>query len=204
LWCFSPQSFFMARSKEFNEHEVLEKAVSLFHKNGYYATSAQDIVDTLGISRSSLYDTFGDKRNLFIQSLKQYQKDNSLKMISELKLNNDVEDLIYSIFKIAVQEIQEDTMNKGCFMVNTAIELSAHDEEIKKVVQQNQMDVENAFKVAIKKGQESGVFSKKHNAVAFARFLFNNIVGLRVSSRLSLSSKNQKDIIEVVLQTLKN
>ncbi len=50
---------------------VLDKAMNLFWQKGYNATSAQDLVNGLSISRSSLYDTFGDKHSLFVKALKQ-------------------------------------------------------------------------------------------------------------------------------------
>ena len=64
----------MARTKDFDEDEVLTKAMNLFWLNGYNGTSMQDLVDGLGISRSSLYDTFGDKRSLFLKTLENYKK----------------------------------------------------------------------------------------------------------------------------------
>jgi TetR/AcrR family transcriptional repressor of nem operon len=67
----------MARTKDFDENEVLKKAVDIFWLKGYSATSMQDLVDGLGISRSSLYDTYGDKHTLFMKALESYQSVNS-------------------------------------------------------------------------------------------------------------------------------
>ena len=64
----------MGRNKDFDEEELLEKAVNVFWKKGYNATSAQDLVDALGINRSSLYNTYTDKKTLFTKSLKHYQQ----------------------------------------------------------------------------------------------------------------------------------
>lgn len=60
----------MARTKTFDEVQVLEKAQAIFWCKGYNGTSMQDLVDGLGISRSSLYDTYTDKRELFLIALK--------------------------------------------------------------------------------------------------------------------------------------
>ena len=64
----------MARTKEFNEDQALDKAIEIFWHKGYNGTSAQDLVNHLGLSRSSLYDTFGDKQKLFVKSLKTISK----------------------------------------------------------------------------------------------------------------------------------
>ena len=62
----------MARTKCFNRDEALEKAMQAFWAKGYEATSVQDLVDCMGINRGSLYDTFGDKHQLFLEALDQY------------------------------------------------------------------------------------------------------------------------------------
>ena len=59
----------MPRTKNFDPAEVLEKAKNLFWEKGYYATSMQDLVDTLGINRASMYDTYGGKDQLFAKAL---------------------------------------------------------------------------------------------------------------------------------------
>ena len=64
----------MARTKDFDENEVLTKAMHLFWSKGYNATSMEDLVSGLGISRSSLYDTYTDKHTLFIKALENYQQ----------------------------------------------------------------------------------------------------------------------------------
>ena len=66
----------MPRVKLFDQNEVLTKAMNLFWKQGYAATSVQDLVQHLGINRASLYDTFGDKDQLFKKSFELYRKQN--------------------------------------------------------------------------------------------------------------------------------
>ena len=63
----------MVRHKEFNIAKAIEKVKDLFWLQGYQATSIQDLVNHLGISRSSLYDTFADKHSLFLMTLDQYE-----------------------------------------------------------------------------------------------------------------------------------
>ena len=67
----------MPRTKAFDEQEVLEKAMELFWKKGYYATSIQDLVNHLGINRASLYDTFGGKKKLFLHTFSHYRTVNT-------------------------------------------------------------------------------------------------------------------------------
>lgn len=193
----------MSRTKEFDEADVLGKAVALFQSKGYNGTSAQDLVDTLCISRSSLYDTFGDKRTLFIKALKHYQLTASKSMIEMVNNSTNIEETIRIIFTTTIKEALEDKLSKGCFMVNTTIELAPHDKEIAEIVNQNMADVEQALCLAIKKGQNQGVFTKSKSALALARFLFNNISGLRVASKSGAEKKVYDDVVQVVLSALK-
>ena len=193
----------MARKKEFDEKALLDKAVSLFWRKGYHATSAQDLVDELGISRSSLYDTYTDKRNLFKESLKAYQQNNTQALIDLADHSDDAAQTIRQIFQDIIRESTEAEVARGCFMVNTAVELSSQDKEIGEFVNQNNKSVEDALTKLVKKGQASGQLSTKNTARAFARFLFSSISGLRVAARAGTDRKVLNDIVEVTLSALR-
>ncbi|WP_369013649.1 TetR/AcrR family transcriptional regulator [Flavobacterium anhuiense] len=185
----------MARTKEFNEDQALDKAIEIFWHKGYNGTSAQDLVNHLGLSRSSLYDTFGDKQKLFVKSLKRYQKKN-LDSLNELFENaENIKTALTEIFKQAVIESLQDRITKGCFMVNSAVELAMHDPEIAKIVHDNQKVVEDVFCNAVRKGQELGQISEKQDARSLARFIFNNYSGIRVLARAGEKDKQVYDDI---------
>lgn len=154
----------MARTKEFNEDQALDKAIEIFWHKGYNGTSAQDLVTHLGLSRSSLYDTFGDKQKLFSKALQKYQSDNYVKIKEILETSTNIKETLNVIFKLAVVESLEDRITKGCFMVNSSVELAMHDEEIAKIVSSNQKVMEEVFYTAVKKGQEAGHISNATEA----------------------------------------
>ncbi|UWY28197.1 TetR/AcrR family transcriptional regulator [Flavobacterium sp. TR2] len=189
----------MARTKEFNEEQALDKAIEIFWHKGYNGTSAQDLVNHLGLSRSSLYDTFGDKQKLFVKSLKRYQKQNldGLKTLFENAEN--IKTALTDIFKQAVIESLQDRITKGCFMVNSAVELAMHDPEIAKIVHDNQKVVEEIFYNAVKKGQASGQISDKQEARSLARFIFNNYSGIRVLAR---TGEKDKQVYDDILKSI--
>jgi TetR/AcrR family transcriptional regulator, transcriptional repressor for nem operon len=192
----------MARTKEFDTDKVLEKAVALFSCKGYNGASMQDVVDCLGLSRSSLYDTFGDKRQLYLEALKKYRQEKTSCMIQQIQQTSDIKSLIQQILQSAVQEGLEDPQQKGCFMVNSTIEMAPHDPEFARVVQSNMQDVEDAFSEAIKKGQFQGHIAAVHDPRSLARFIFNTISGLRVAAKSGADKKVFDDIIHVTLSVL--
>jgi TetR/AcrR family transcriptional regulator, transcriptional repressor for nem operon len=193
----------MARTKVFDEEIVLNKAVNLFWEKGYNGTSAQDLVDELEISRSSLYDTYGDKYQLFKNSLLQYRKKFAGSMIEMIDKSVDFEKTIKDVFQYVVTESLQEKFSKGCFMVNSAVELAPHNSEIAQIVNANMQDVEDALFRIIKKGQDAGQFSKNNTARSLARFVFNAISGLRVASKSGADKKVFDDIVKVTLSALK-
>jgi TetR/AcrR family transcriptional repressor of nem operon len=193
----------MARTKVFDEEIVLNKAVNLFWEKGFNGTSAQDLVDELGISRSSLYDTYGDKYQLFKNSLLQYRKKFAGAMIEMIEKSNDYEKTLKDIFQYVVTESLQEKCSKGCFMVNSSIELAPHNSEIAEIVNDNMKDIEEALFRLIKKGQDIGQFSTSHSARSLARFIFNTISGLRVASKSGTEKKIFDDIVKVTLSALK-
>ena len=193
----------MGRKKDFDEDELLEKATNLFWRKGYYATSAQDLVDELKINRSSLYNTYSDKKTLFQKSLKKYQEQQTNAFIALLKKAEDPETAIKKVFADLIKESNEDTVARGCFMVNTAVELAGQDEEIGALVHNNNNSVEDALTAIIEKGQKMGQFSTKNSPRAFARFLFGNINALRVIARSGADKSALDDVANVALSALK-
>lgn len=189
----------MARTKEFNEDQALDKAIEIFWHKGYNGTSAQDLVTHLGLSRSSLYDTFGDKQKLFSMALKRYQKQGQDYVKNLLEESGDVKATLTLIFKQAVLESLEDRITKGCFMVNSSVELAMHDEEIAKIVNDNRQTMEAVFLKAVTKGQEAGQISTKQNARILARFIFNNYTGIRVLAR---SGEKDKQVYDDILKAM--
>jgi TetR/AcrR family transcriptional repressor of nem operon len=192
----------MARPKNFDEQEVLTRAVNLFWCKGYHATSIQDVVENLCINRASLYDTYGDKHMLFIKALKHYQSIQADALIKIIENAGTVKETIKGIFDLAVTDILQDTSRKGCFMANATLELANSDKEIAQIVSANRQKIEKAFYEAIMKGQQRGEISSRHNAQALASFLFNTYNGLQVIGKTGADRQTLENIVKVSLSIL--
>jgi TetR/AcrR family transcriptional repressor of nem operon len=193
----------MARSKEFEEAAILDKAVHLFWCKGYNGTSMQEVVDCLGISRSSLYDTFGDKRQLYLAALGRYRCQMAGALLQAVQQATEVVPTLRKVFEMAVQESLADPLGKGCFMVNSTVELAPHDPEVARIVKANLEDIEEAFYQLIRKGQQQGEITPKHDARALARFLFNAMSGLRVAAKAGAGRGVYEDVVNLSLSVLR-
>ena len=192
----------MARTKDFDEDEVLKKAVDLFWLKGYNATSMQDLVDGLGISRSSLYDTYGDKHSLFIKALEHYRQENSGVFCNLVSTDRPAKETIRMLLESVAGQLAADPTNKGCFMVNAEVEVAPHDSEVSRIICNNDQQIEDAFFVVIKKGQETGEIKNPGDARALARFTFNTVKGLRVTAKSTNDKAVFDDVINMAISAL--
>jgi TetR/AcrR family transcriptional repressor of nem operon len=192
----------MARTKTFDEEEVLNKAMLFFWHKGYNGTSPQEILDELGLSRSSLYDTYGDKRSLFISALKRYRNTVTAQIVSTLEASKNVPDTLKGLFQISRNSCFQGESKRGCFMVNSKMELAPHDEEIAAIVKENREALETAFTGAIKRGQEAGQISKDNPPRALARFIMNNLWGLTAHAKSGADKRVFDDIIRITLSVV--
>lgn len=192
----------MARTKDFDENEVLQKAMHLFWLKGYNATSMQDLVDELGISRSSLYDTFGDKHSLFMRALENYQAANTEQMKALTQNAATTKQAISTILTNIVNELTADKEHKGCFLVNASIEMAPGDEEVGKMLCNNDRQMEDLFYDTLKNGQQKGEITRAQDARLLAKFIINNIKGLRVAAKSTPDNRVFNDIISLTLSVL--
>ncbi|MDF9758332.1 TetR/AcrR family transcriptional repressor of nem operon [Peribacillus simplex] len=190
----------MARSKEFDEKAVLRKAMELFWEQGYEKTSMQDLVDHMGIHRRSIYDTFGDKRSLFLASLNHYEELIVNEMESIISSTSSIKQAIRDVFIFILNSIEQ--YPKGCLSVNAAIELSLLDKEIGSIVTKMFNRTEDMFNNLIKRGQTSGELSKEIDSDNTSRFLHNNLVGIRVLIKTNYNKKELEGIITLALSVL--
>ena len=199
---FASTFYYMPRVKTFNENEVLTKAMNLFWKRGYAATSVQDLVTCLGINRASLYDTFGDKEQLFKKSFELYRTTNKEGLIQFFKSRPNVKEGFAELFQNAIQEAITDKDRKGCFVVNTTTELIPNDENLLEILESNKQDFEMIFYEYLKKGKESGQLITTQNLKSVASLFYILYNGIRVVSKVSTDKKKLNDSVNVALALL--
>jgi TetR/AcrR family transcriptional repressor of nem operon len=190
----------VARHKEYDEKEVLQKATELFRYQGYEKTSLQDLVSHMGIHRRSLYDTFGDKHTLFIKALELYDNNMKKNMDIQVKNSSTVKDAIRSILEMAISQDNEKLV--GCLTINSAVELTLHDQEVAEKIEQNFSKTEKIILELLLRGQYSGEIPKHHDIDKLSQFIHNSFVGLRVLVKTTNDKNTLKNIIDTTLSVL--
>jgi TetR/AcrR family transcriptional repressor of nem operon len=192
----------MPRTKAFDEQQVLEKAVDLFWRKGYHATSMQDLVDNLGINRASLYGTYGDKKQLFERALSCYQTGNTTFIKSFLSAQPDVKTGIQQLFNYVIEQATSNGERRGCFVVNTTTEMATKDAQIAATLRENQLAFEATLHEYLRTGQQEGQLSKKLNLHHISGLLYTLFVGIQVVSKTEPDPNKLNSIIGTALAAL--
>ena len=192
----------MARPKKFDETEVLDRALEVFWEQGYHATSYEDLVKRMGINRASMYNTFGDKHQLFTRSLQRYREKSRERFAYWKADNRTIQDTIRMILDEAVQESIGDPQRKGCMVVNTATELGNCDQKLAAIIQENQSQVESILSELFTEARGKGEISPDLDPNALARFYFNTFSGLRVMARTNPDAETYQDVVDVALRVI--
>jgi TetR/AcrR family transcriptional regulator, transcriptional repressor for nem operon len=190
----------MARHKEFDETEVLQKAMVLFWRNGYEKTSMQDLVDYMNIHRRSIYDTFGDKQTLYLRALQLFEEITQKRIEQQIKPIHSAKLAIKRLFEMAIYSNEEKP--PGCFIVNTAVELSLHDEEIADRISKSFRRTESFIYELLVQGQMNGELSDQLDLEKLAPFIHNSLIGIRVLSKTADDKEKLQNIIASTLEVL--
>ncbi|WP_268913558.1 TetR/AcrR family transcriptional regulator [Lentilactobacillus sp. SPB1-3] len=186
------------RIKEFNPEEVLEKAELLFWQQGYEKTSIQNLVDTMGISRRSMYDTFGDKHKLFLLSLNMYYEQTSQEIANKLDESSNLGSNIKLIFDTYIHHSSKKPV--GCLLVNSATELSIVDPEAYQKIK-FYFRLENDALLALLERFSDDLLPNT-NLVDVAKTLQNSLIGIRVLAKVNPQVEQLDSIVDHTIKAL--
>jgi TetR/AcrR family transcriptional repressor of nem operon len=188
----------MARPREFDEAEATRRAVEVFWSKGYEAASLSDLMAATGLSKSSLYQAFGDKRQLFLAAFESYRDERFRQMNEHLNDGQPARRSLEGFFRAVAAE----RPSLGCMTCNIGVELAPHDAEIRRHVARDMAVVEQAFLGTIKRGQADGSISKRHDPFRLARFLVVCLQGLQVTARAVADRARLDDAVATLMAML--
>ena len=190
----------MARPREFDEEKALDQAMRLFWTQGYQGTSLHDLLQTMGISKSSFYETFRSKRDLFMRSLEHFDETQALHAVTKLDADVPVKTIIAEMFAVIIDRAVN--QKHGCMFGRSAVELSHRDPVVRKRAAAGIRSVEDTFYKAVVRGKKSGELSKHCEARLVARSLTATFYGLQVMGNANVPQKVLKDVVSAALKEL--
>jgi TetR/AcrR family transcriptional repressor of nem operon len=170
------------RPREFDVDVALDAAMQAFWAHGYEATSMADLMAAMDLRKGSIYQAFGDKHTLFLQALSRYLEREADVMASLFATLTHPKHAIEKWLAGAVSVCQCE-QSRGCFAVNSVVELGPHDEQVAALLRAHRLRMEKLLAAAIARGQADGDFRRDDSAAALAESLFVFVVGMVATSR---------------------
>jgi TetR/AcrR family transcriptional repressor of nem operon len=192
----------MTRHKQFDQEEALLKAMEVFWSRGYEAASIQDLVGHMGISRQSLYDTYGDKHALYLLALDRYHEVESRRLIELLERHGSVKKSLTQLFGEVVEKAQCDREHRGFIMGNATSELAGRCKETASRTCSNMATMEDAFYRALLRAKQEGEIPGVSDPRAMARFFYCMLQGLVLMGKARQDRKALNDVVSVTLAVL--
>jgi AcrR family transcriptional regulator len=176
--------------------------MDVFWQQGYEATSTDDLVRAIGIGRQSMYDTFGDKHQLYLEALRLYEAHTGAALFKRLYEAPSpfvaVCDYILSIADATAADRE-----RGCFFVNATTELAPSDPDVAAVIRTSSIKCEAAFERILREAKGRGEVDRSLDERVAARFLLSTIRGLRVSAKANVEPEDLRAIASLALSGLK-
>jgi len=173
----------MPRPREFDETTALDTAITCFWHRGYEATSVRDLADSMGISSPSLYNAFGDKRTLFVAALERYLDHFTRARIKRLEDSLPPKQAVRHFIEEIIERSLSDRERRGCFLINSALEVAPHDRELGELIADRLGEIEAFFRRSIRAAQAEGTVPQNLVAKDLARLLLGVLLGIRVLAR---------------------
>jgi TetR/AcrR family transcriptional repressor of nem operon len=192
----------MARPREFDLDEILDAAMDTFWHRGYEATSLADLMVATGLKKGSIYKAFKDKHSLFLQALGRYLNQAYQFHRTEMSKGSSPRERLRNWLQRTLEVYGDYSDCRGCFGVNSLVELAPHDDEVKKLLQNNNQRLQQLLTQTIAEGQASGEFRQDANAADLALLLLYILTGMFTSLKASISPevmKHQADLAITVL-----
>ncbi|WP_280570507.1 TetR/AcrR family transcriptional regulator [Chromohalobacter sp. 296-RDG] len=191
----------MARPQAFDTQEALHCAMHVFWRKGYEATSLSDLLQATGLSKSSLYATFGSKHDLMLKAFDKYRTDRQLDMSRMLDVT-PARPGIEAFFRMIVEDVRSPEQGSGCMSINQAVELAPHDTEIRCRIESDFQAIEQALAHAIDRGQADGSVTAKCPPADLAKLMVVAFPGLQVLTRSGIERLRVDEGLALVLALL--
>jgi TetR/AcrR family transcriptional repressor of nem operon len=192
----------MGRPAEFDRDRVLDAAMHLFWQKGYEATSLTDLLRTMGLSKSSLYQAFGSKHELFESCITRYKNMLVADMQTALDNAGSARRFIEQVFYAVAAETKNSETRRGCLVMNTASEFSQRDPTVARRITASTRAFSKVFATAVKQAQGNGEIPTDRDPNVLASYLVSSMTGLRTMVKAGASARKVTDIARVILTAL--
>lgn len=190
------------RPKSFDEREVLGRAMDLFWLRGYEGVGLTELLEHMGISRQSLYDTFGSKRGLFIRTIEHYKETQLTQALALLgREDQSPLDNVREVVRF-FEALAGHASCRGCLVANALVELGPHDPEIAGMLRETLGLLQQGIEDALREARARGELPATKSPETLARALTNSLMGMAVTGKLPVGPAVLREICTGTLSML--
>jgi len=191
------------RPRAYEPDVALGKALDLFRRQGFAATSLDDLSEATGMNRPSLYGAFGDKRELYIKSYQRYREDARAAMSAIFREEMPVRQRLERIFASALNiYLSGETGPRGCFTVVTAASEAVGDPEIRAMVLDGLAELDKAFANCFRRAREQGELPESADPAVLAQVASATVHTIAIRSRARVPRKELEAIVKGAIDVM--
>jgi len=191
------------RPRAYEPEVALGKALDLFRKGGFAATSLDDLSAATGMNRPSLYGAFGDKRELYIKSYQRYRDDARAAMLDIFREEMPLRQRLQRIYAVALEiYLSGEAGPRGCFTVMTAASEAVADPDIRAMVLEGFSELDKAFAVCFRRGQEKGELLESADPFVLAQLASATIHTIAIRARARVPCKELEAIVKGAIDVM--
>ncbi|NKZ03893.1 TetR/AcrR family transcriptional regulator [Actinomadura latina] len=191
----------MGRPRKFDEGRAVEAAMRAFWADGYEATSTQELCEATGLGRSSIYNTFASKRELFVKALTHYMDDRTARLVQLMEDGGKpVRERLRTVLERAATPDDDDPA--GCLVVNATVEFGPQDPDIAERLERHRRQRFAVLKAAIEDGIRVGELDARKDAEALAHFVISTVSGIQVAARGGADRATLRSIADTAMHSL--
>ncbi|SHK23102.1 transcriptional regulator, TetR family [Bradyrhizobium lablabi] len=191
------------RPRAYEPEVALGKALDLFRKDGFAATSLDDLSAATGMNRPSLYGAFGDKRELYIKSYARYRADAREAMLEIFRDEMPIRERLARIFAVALDiYLSGESGPRGCFTVMTAASEAVFDPDIRSMVLEGFSELDKAFAACFRSAKEKGELPASADPVVLSQLASATIHTIAIRARARVPRKELEAIVKGAIDVM--
>lgn len=192
------------RPREYDRQKVMERAMAQFWAHGFHGTSIQDLTQEMGMNRSSIYSSFENKKELFLEALKHYGERVIQRRISYIEKADTVKEGLERFFDDLIEQSVQGKGLRGCLITNSVTELSLHDEAVARVLKDYMSSIEEIFYRSLCRAQRNGELSPDRDPRSLAPYFVGVMNGINVLGTLMPQDELLQNIRDEALSVFKD
>ncbi|SFU74501.1 TetR/AcrR family transcriptional regulator [Pseudoduganella namucuonensis] len=191
----------MARPKAFDQDTALQRAIALFREKGYAGASTDDLLGAMGIGRQSMYDTFGDKRGLYLAALERYNAASIAEFTGDMEAGASPLDGLEAALRAFAR--RAGAGREGCMGVTAVFEFGQSDPEVASISAASARAQLAAIERRLASAGAAGETPSDLDARAAAAFVASSLAGMRVAARGGADARALEQIAVFTMRALR-